>query len=85
MPPRRLLVFFLLRQCRLTGWRTIILGPSLQQLLGSCQASAWVVLYLGVDQVQELRLVCRELFAIFRQILDNFHSEQGPLQRAYYY
>ena len=85
VPPRRLLLFFLLRQTRLTGWRAVILGPSLPQLLGSCQASAVVVLYLGLDDVQPLWLLCREIFAVFQQILQNFHFEQRLLQRAYYY
>ena len=83
VPPRRLLTFFLLRQIQLTGWRAAILGPSLSQLLGSCRTSAVLILHIGLEDVQALRLLCREVFAIFRQILDNFHYEQRLLQRAY--
>ena len=84
VPPRRLLTFFLLRQTQLTGWRADILGPSLSQLLGSCRTSAVLLLHLGLDDVQALLLLSREVFAIFRQILDNFHCQQRLLQRAYY-
>ena len=84
VPPRRLLTFFLLQQTQLTGWRADILGPSLSQLLGSCRTSAVLILYLGLDDVQALLRLSREVVAIFRQILDNFHCQQRLLQRAYY-
>ena len=76
--------FFLLRQAQLTDWRADILGPSLSHFLGSCRTSAVLILHLGLDDVQALLLLSREVFAIFRQILDNFHCQQRLLQRAYY-
>ena len=48
------------------------------QLLGSCRTSASLILYLGLDDVQALLRLSREVFAIFRQILDNFHCQQRP-------
>ena len=85
VPPRRLLTFFLLRQTQLTGWRAVILGPSLSHLLGSCRTSAVLILHIGLEDVLALRLLYREVFAIFRQILDNCRYEHRLLQRAYYY
>ena len=85
VPPRRLLLLFLLRQSGLGGWRAIVLGPSLPQLLGSSQSSGPLILFLGLDSIHALRCVNREIVAIFQQILDSFHFEQRSLRRAYYY
>ena len=85
VPPRRLLLLFLIRQSRLGGWRAIVLGPSLPQLLGSSQSSGLIILLLGLDSIDALRHVNREIVAIFQQILDSFHFEQRALRRAYYY
>ena len=75
----------LIRQSRLGGWRAIVLGPSLPQLLGSSQSSGLIILLLGLDSIDALRHVNREIVAIFQQILDSFHFEQRALRRAYYY
>ena len=90
-PPsfRALLVLWLYQELEVTGWRSDILRPDLPrrvgvpQVLAATSPGARLLLLLGIDHLQQLRLSCRALLCILAALLRDVQRNSRRLGRLY--
>ena len=83
VPHRRLLLVWLSEAALDQGWRSLILGPRLDQLLAALRPGSLVILSLGLSDSYPLQSVSREHRAVLWQISVFVSEDRGRLTRLY--
>ena len=83
VPHRRLLLVWLSEATLDQGWRSLILGPRLDQLLAALRPGSLVILSLGLPDSYPLQSVSREHRAILLQISVFVSEDRRRLTRVY--
>ena len=84
-PLRRLLLLWLWETLEVSGWMSEILEPfQLPQILGATKSGCYMVLLIGISEVDPLRASSRDTARIFFNIMGSVSANRRRLRLAYF-